>query len=132
MKEKKKLSIIILIAIVIVLVVIILISKGNKNTNTTIENNMATSEVEVEDVTFSDITKIYENGITTITANMKNDTKKTTNFTIEIIMKDETGKEVQNMIQVIENLEPGKTKKLSTGIVGDYAYIKDIQFKVIN
>ena len=132
MKDKQKRIVMILFVIVLVVFIIVFISKGKKNTETKIENNIATSEVEIENVTFSEIKKIYEGGVTTVTANMKNNTKKTKNFTIKIVMKDEAGKEVQGMTQIVENLEAGKTKRLSTGILGDYSNIKDIQFEVID
>ena len=132
MKDKQKRIVMILFVIVLVVFIIVFISKGKKNTETKIENNIATSEVEIENVTFSEIKKIYEGGVTTVTANMKNNTKKTKNFTIKIVMKDEAGKEVQSMTQIVENLEAGKTKRLSTGILGDYSNIKDIQFEVID
>lgn len=132
MSDKQKKLVIVLFVIVIISFIIIFITKGRKKTDIKIENDIATTEIEIEDVTFSNIKKVYENGITTITANMKNNTKKTKDFTIEIILKDESGKEVQRLTQVVENLEAEKTKKLSTGIMGDYSNIKDIQFKVVN
>ena len=132
MKDRQRKIIMFLFVIILVVLIVIFISKSKKNTETKIENNVAISEVEIEDITFSEIKKTYESGITTVTANMKNNTKKTKNFTIEIILKDESGKEVQSIVQVVENLEAGKTKKLSTGILGDYSNIKDIQFKIVD
>ena len=35
------------------------------------------------------------------------------------------------MIQAIENIEPERKKVLSTGIMGDYSNIKQIEFEVI-
>ena len=131
MKNKKTIIIISIIVVILVIIGVIVISNGNKNKSTTIENNVATSEIEIQKVTFSNITKKYENGITTIRADMINNTNKTKDFTIKIILKNEQGQEVQNMIQVVENLEPNKKKVLSTGIMGDYTNIKDIEFEVI-
>lgn len=132
MKNKKA---IIIILIIVVAILIILgvknILNNNKNKSTTIENDVATSEIEIQKVTFSNITKKYESGITTIRADMINNTNKTKDFTIKIILKNEQGQEVQNMIQVVENLEPNKKKVLSTGIMGDYTNIKDIEFEVV-
>ena len=62
---------------------------------------------------------------------MINNTNNKKDFTVKIILKNEHGQEVQNMIQIVENLEPNRKKILSTGIMGDYTNIKDIEFEVI-
>lgn len=131
MKNKKTIIIISIIVVILVIIGVIVISNGNKNKSTTIENNVATSEIEIQKVTFSNITKKYESGITTIRADMINNTNNKKDFTVKIILKNEQGQEVQNMIQVVENLELNKKKVLSTGIMGDYTNIKDIEFEVI-
>ena len=131
MKNKKTIIIISIIVVILVIIGVIIISNGNKNKSTTIENNVATSEIEIQKVTFSNITKKYENGITTIRAEMINSTNNKKDFTVKIILKNEQGQEVQNMIQIVENLEPNRKKILSTGIMGDYTNIKDIEFEVI-
>lgn len=128
--QKKKIIVIVLIILLIILIILFKPKSKNK-TETTIENNIATSEVEVEDVTFSDIKKVYENGITTLSATMINNTKVTKNFTIKIILKDDNGKELESLEQIVENLEPGRKKVLTTGILGDYSKIKDIKFEVV-
>ena len=132
MKNKKAIIIILIIVVVILIILGVKnILNNNKNKSTTIENNVATSEIEIQKVTFSNITKKYENGITTIRAEMINNTNNKKDFTVKIILKNEQGQEVQNMIQIVENLEPNKKKILSTGIMGDYTNIKDIEFEVI-
>lgn len=131
MKNKKTIIIISIIFVILVIIGVIVISNGNKNKSTTIENNVATSEIEIQKVTFSNITKKYENGITTIRAEMINNTNNKKDFTVKIILKNEQGQEVQNMIQIVENLEPNRKKILSTGIMGDYTNIKNIEFEVI-
>lgn len=131
MKNKKTIIIISIIVVILVIIGVIVISNGNKNKSTTIENNVATSEIEIQKVTFSNITKKYENGITTIRAEMINNTNNKKDFTVKIILKNEQGQEVQNMIQIVENLEPNRKKILSTGIMGDYTNIKDIEFEII-
>lgn len=127
MNSKKLL---IIIAIIILVVVIVFLVKPKDTTETTIENNVATSDVEIDKVTFSDITKVYENGITTLSAKMTNNTSKTKNFTVNITLKNEKGEVVQSLTQVVENLETGRSKILSTGIMGDYSNIKDIKFEL--
>lgn len=127
MNNKKLL---IIIAIIILVVVVVFLVKPKDTTETTIENNVATSDVEIDKVTFSDITKVYENGITTLSAKMTNNTSKTKNFTVNITLKNEKGEVVQSLTQVVENLETGRSKILSTGIMGDYSNIKDIKFEL--
>lgn len=136
MKNKKNL-IILLVIIVIVIVVIATITIQNKNkedkTKTSFEDNtLANSVVTVEDIEFKDITKTYESGITTIRANVYNNTNQTKDINVKIILKDDNGKEVKNMIQILEQVEPKRKSVLSTGITGDYTNIKDIQFKIIS
>lgn len=131
MKNKKTIIIISIIVVILVIIGVIVISNGNKKKSTTIENNVATNEIEIQKVTFSNITKKYENGITTIRAEMINNTNNKKDFTVKIILKNEQGQEVQNMIQIVENLEPNRKKILSTGIMGDYTNIKNIEFEVI-
>lgn len=126
----KKILIVILVIVAIIFVVSLVISKDT--TETTIENGVATNDVEIEKVTFSQITKKYENGITTLSAKMTNNSSKTKNFTVNITLKDDNGKTVQSLTQVVENLEKGKSKILSTGILGDYSNINDIKFEVVN
>lgn len=127
MKNKKLL---IISAIIILIIAIIFLTKNKNNTETTIENNTATNDITIDKVTFSDITKVYENGITTLSAKIKNNTNKTKNFTVNITLKNDQGETVQKLTQVIENLEAGKSKILSTGILGDYSNINDIKFEL--
>lgn len=128
--NKKK--ILILIVIVAVITIVVIFTKNRNRPETIIENEVAKNNVEINKVTFSDITKKYENGITTLSAKMTNNTNKTKKFTVQIVLIDDNGKEVQKLTQVVENLEKDKTKILSTGIVGDYTNIKDIRFELIN
>lgn len=135
MSKNKKLVtaiLIVLIAIVVIITVIVNINKKeNEKTETTIKDNVAENDVVIEDVTFSEITKVYDGGITNLSARMLNNTKEVKNFTVQIVLKDETGKEVKSMMQVVENLEPGRVKVFTTGIAGDYSNIKNIEFKVV-
>lgn len=135
MSKNKKLVttiLIVLIAIVVIITVIVNINKKeNEKTETTIKDNVAENDVVIEDVTFSEITKVYDGGITNLSAKMLNNTKEVKNFTVQIVLKDETGKEVKSMMQVVENLEPGRVKVFTTGIAGDYSNIKNIEFKVV-
>lgn len=129
MNNKK---LIIIIAIIVLIVVVVFLVKSKDTTETTIKNNIATSDIEIDKVTFSDITKVYENGITTLSAKITNNTNDTRNFVVKITLKDDNRKIVQSLTQKVENLEPGKIKILSTGIMGDYSNINDICFEIVN
>ena len=133
-KNKKLIAAILIVLIVIVVIITTIVNinkKSNEKTETTIKDNVAEEDVVIEDVTFSEITKVYDGGITNLSAKMLNNTKEVKNFTVQIILKDETGKEVKSMMQVVENLEPGRVKVFTTGIAGDYSNIKNIEFKVV-
>jgi hypothetical protein len=134
-KTQKLIAAIIIAAIIITITVIIIAISNNNNKkqqqNTVIEDTKADSDVVVDKVTFSKITKVYDGGITNITAEMVNNTDTTKNFTIKIILKDNDGKEVKSMMQVVENLEPNRIKVFTTGIAGDYTSIKNIEFQVV-
>lgn len=132
--DKKKIVIVGGILILVILSITFVFNGINKTkkTNTIIENNIAKTDVIVEEIEFKEITKVFKNGVTTIGAKMYNKTEETKNVTIKITLKDEKGKELKNMMQVVENLEPGKVKILSTGLAGDYTNVKDIKFEVVN
>lgn len=133
--DKKKTLVIIGTVIILIGIVLFIVIKNNNENNkqseTIIEDNKADNDVVVDKVIFSKITKVYDGGITNITAEMVNNTDTTKNFTIKIILKDNDGKEVKSMMQVVENLEPNRVKVFTTGIAGDYTYIKNIEFQVV-
>lgn len=132
MKIKKKVIISLILFLVIIAIAIIITKvKENSKTKTSFENNIATSTVVLEDIEFKNIARIYEGGVTTIKADVYNNTKTSQDINVKIILKDEQGKEVKSMIQALENIEPGRKKILQTGITGDYTSIKDIEFKVL-
>lgn len=128
MKNKKLL---IAIAIIILIIAVVFLTKNKNTTETTIENNVATNNITIDKVTFSNITKVYENGITTLSAKINNNTNQTKSFTVNITLKNDQGETVQSLTQIVENIEGGKSKILSTGILGDYSNIKDIKFELV-
>lgn len=138
MINDKKIIMVSIVVITIVLIGIILVIIMNMNKDNTkeqptafIEDDKAENNVVVDNVTFSEITKVYDGGITNLSAKMTNNTNVSKSFTIKIILKNDDGKEVKSMMQVVENLEPNKTKVFTTGIAGDYSYIKSIEFQVM-
>lgn len=133
--DKKSIVIIsVLVLVVLISVVTLVILNSNKdvtNTQFNEEENNATNDIVLEDITFSNIKKEYANGITTINATVSNNTNKTKTITIKILLKDNTGNVINEMMQVLEDIEPGIDKVLKTGIVGNYSYISDIEFQVV-
>lgn len=134
--DKKKMLILgIVITIMIGIILVMFIRNNNDEVkdkpNTTIEDGKADNDVVVDNVTFSNITKIYDGGVTTLSAEMLNNTDKTKSFKLEIILKDDDNNKVKSVMQIIENLEPDRIKILTTGIAGDYTSIKNIEFKVM-
>ena len=106
---------------------------GNKKNNSVkLDDNGSTNvELKIEEVSFSNINKVYENGITTISASMKNLTKETLNFEVEVILKDNSGKVVKSLKQNVEDLRTDRKQTLKVGIVGNYSDINNIEFKVV-
>lgn len=131
MKDKKKAYVIVALIVIAIIAIAIYIVKINLDRKTSFEGENATSDVVLERIEFKNITKTYEAGITTIRADVYNNTKVTKDINVQIILKDENGKEIKNMIQAIEEIEPGRKKILQTGITGDYTSIKDVEFKVL-
>ena len=89
------------------------------------------TKVEIEKVTFSDIKLEHDSGITTLTSTMKNNTKEDMNFEVKITLKDDSGKVQKEMTQKVENLKSSRTKILQVGIIGNYSYIKNVEFEII-
>ncbi len=137
MKDNKKIFIIIGVVVIIIIAIIVIVNLGKKDekdikdSETKIVDNNGQDNVEVEDIVFSDITKTYDSGITTIRAKMVNNTNATKNVTLKITLRNDSGDVVKEMTQIVENLEPNRVKSLSTGISGDYTNINNIKFEVV-
>ena len=126
---------IIIISIILVIAIIFAITRTNKNSkkvNIELSENNTIENITLEEIEFKDIGINYEEGITTIKANVYNNTKETKSINVKITLKDENGNEIKTMIQIIENIEPNRKKLLQTGTLGDYTKAKDIQFEVLS
>ncbi len=138
MKDKRGLYIIIGIVVLVIIVVIVLININSKNNNkkvvdseTALVDDKGKNNVEVSNIVFSDITRTYDSGITTIRAKMQNNTGATRNVTVKITLSDASGNVVNTLTQIVENVEPDRVKYLSTGIAGDYSKTSNIKFEVV-
>ena len=135
--NKKRFGIVIGIAILVIVAVIAitmaLLNSNKEVTNTQFseDEKVATNDIVVEDITFSNIHKQYANGVTTIKATVSNNTKKTKTITIKILLKDDAGNVINEMMQVIEDIEPRIEKVLTTAVTGNYSYVSNIEFQVV-
>lgn len=102
---------------------------NNKKTVQISEDGTTDQNIEIEKITFDNIKLVYENGITTLTANVNNLNAKDDTFVVTINLK-ENGTVVKSLQQIIENLDENQNSILQVGIIGDYSYIKDVEFKV--
>ena len=125
MDKKILLVVFILIIIVVITTMIIRNNKGDSS-----GDNNEKSKIVIDGMEIYDITKKFENGITSVNACVKSNLKTSAN--LKIILKDNTGKEVASIIHIVEGLVPEKEKKISAGITGDYSQIEDIEFVVIS
>ena len=106
---------------------------GNKKNNSVkLDDNGSTNvELKIEEVSFSNINKVYENGVTYISATMNNLTDKELSFNVQVILKDENGKVLRTLEQIVEDLSIYHSEILKVGIVGNYSDINNIEFKVV-
>lgn len=116
MKNKK-----FIIIILLVIVVFTITRRNRKDTTVSVfEGNRTVNQIVVEKITFANITKIYNDGVTTIRADVINHTRNTVNANVKVSVMDKNGNEVAKLYQIIENLEPDSSKKMSTAILGNY------------
>ncbi|MBP3461902.1 MAG: hypothetical protein J6K21_05825 [Bacilli bacterium] len=101
------------------------------NKTTIKEDGKAKTDTKVEEVLFSNIKLNYEGGITALEADMINNANKTKNFKVKIKLINDKNQEVKIFEQIVENLETNKKQILTTGIVGDYSYIKKVEFEIV-
>jgi len=122
--NKKWVALVTVILVIIIISLIVGLSGNNKEENKEI--------VKLNDIEFTNITKEYENGITTVRAEAKNNTEETRSVNVKVILKDKEGNILIETEQLLENIEPGEKKLLATGIMGDYSNAATIELSEIN
>ena len=131
--KKKQIIIGVILLISIVSMIILIVNNNKKRVEekkqSTIENGTVQKDIEIENITFSDVKLKYENGIITLTSKVKGK-KNIESVTVKIIFLDETGNEIKNTVQVVENITT-KEKVFTTGFVGNYEAIKQVKFEVV-
>lgn len=131
-KINKKVVITIVLAIVVIVGIFFIVKNANSNKTEFKGEGKTQNDIKVNNIEFKDITKEYDNGITTIRANVYNHTKETKSINAKIILKNDKGEELTTMIQKIENIEPERKKLLATGIMGDYSNVSKIEIVEIS
>ena len=85
---------------IMILILIVITKVGNKKSRsmTTFKNESTISNITLNKIEFEDITKKYENGITTINANVYNNTSEVKDIIVKIVLEDED----KNVVDDIE------------------------------
>lgn len=96
------------------------------------QQNQDKGNIMVGELEISNITKQYEQGITTIRAEVTNKSSQTKDVNLKIMIQDEKKQEIKSTIQIVEQIEPNKKKVLLTGITGDYSKAPNIEIKQIS
>ena len=150
--KNKKILIIGIIAIIIVVLVIILVQRNKENSkesNTAGENvvenyveeidsgvklnksNKLNEAKEVEGLTIANIQLTLDSGITTLLADVTNNSGSRTNAkTVQITLLDYEGNELTTVPGIIKELEVGETTQLNISLTSDYVNAYDFRVKV--
>lgn len=155
-KTQKRNLIFVIIAIVVIALIIFIISLNKKskqeenNTSNEISGNVAESYVEeidsgvklnksnklneakeVEGLTIANIQLTAESGITTLLADVTNNSGSRTNAkTVKITLLDYEGNELTTVPGIIKELEVGETTQLNISLTSDYVNAYDFRVKV--
>ena len=151
--NKKKIISLAIISVVILFIIIIAIVVSNNNKENTTENENENSKypsyvTEIEDgvklnksskmteekvfgnYTISNVQLTTKNGMSTLLANVKNNSKDKTELkVVEITLLNEQSEELITITGIIEALEPGGTTQLNTAITSDYVQAYDYMIK---
>ena len=151
-KNIKKIIGIITIIIIITILIIILFTKTNENENTQRQNEENTNtesyveEIdsgvklnkstklneakEVEGLTIANIQLTLDSGITTLLADVTNNSgSKTSAKTVQITLLDYEGNELTTVPGIIKELEAGETTQLNISLTSDYVNAYDFRVK---
>lgn len=131
--NKKQIIIGVILLVSIASITFLVINNKNKKTEdkkeSPVENGTIKDDIELENITFTDVKLKSENGITTVTANVKSK-KAIKSATVKIIFLDEAGKELKNTIQIIEDIS-SKEKVFTTGFIGSYESTTKVKFELV-
>lgn len=112
-------------------ITIIIIQKNTHLTSNELIDNKVVGEIVVNEIKFTDIKFKYQDGISTLTAKMKNETSEMKTFNVKIILLDENNKEVKNMLQLVEDLKAEEERVFSSGFMGNYENVKTAKFEIV-
>ena len=120
-----------IIPILLILMGIIIYNNINLTDKTKFKNNSATKDAQVDEFIFKNIKRNYSGGITTISADIENNSKTTKTLTIKISIEDNSEKEITNVMQIVENVKPDEISKITAGVTGDYTKNNNIKFEIV-
>ena len=112
---------------VLLIILALIIVSGCENKSVKLNKTGTTNKnVVTEKMTLKNINLVYEDGITTLTADIvKNGNKEAKLVTVNL---NKDGKVVKKISQIIDPSDD--IDILTVGIIGDYSYIKDVTFEV--
>lgn len=107
------------------------VKEENERINVNTKEGVVKDQI-VGDFEFTNTSMIEENGITTLTTSIKNnsnETKKITVFTI--IIKDRSGSVVEKMLGYVGGeIKPGEIKQVTTSITNNLSNAYSIEYKI--
>ena len=113
--------------VLLIILALVIVSGCNNKTVKLDKNGTTKKNVVTEKMTFKNINLVYEDGITTLTADIiKNNNKEAKLVTINL--NNEDGKPIKKISQIIDPSDD--INILTVGIIGDYSYIKNVTFDV--
>ncbi len=134
-------NLIILIAVVVIVVVIIVATRGKKNDNDTNTLDNQNVEEEINETKKLEKSKTFEglevyniviesaNGVTTVSADIKNVTKnKSDKKSIDVKVLDGEGNELTSFAGEIAEIDVGETTTLKAAIAATYKDAQDVSF----
>lgn len=149
MKQKRNIKKVLLIMVVIIIIafIIVMIKKSKISTNNNViyqnyvetaedgtevnTNPLINKEFLIEELTISNIKFIYKDGITTIDADVANNTENDVDEKmINLILLDKDGNELVKIPAVISKIPAGSTTKINASIT--LKYIDAYSLKIEN
>lgn len=130
----KKIIILVILLIVVILSIVFVVN--NKNTDEEIYNNDGVTTDQIATLKKTDKYEIYNtdikasNGMTKITATVKNITTEVTEQQkVIIVLLDKSNNEIAEIPVIIPKLDAGKTTKINSEALTEYANIYDFKIK---
>lgn len=149
MPGKEKRGLLLLIVVAIIIIVVISVTRKDKEVvdvqqnptenkvveefvdvlqdGTKLNNSETLSKTKkLDGLEISNIQLTYNNGISTLLADVKNTTKSTIDsYELYIVIYDKANNVIAKVPGIIDTIEPGQTAQLNTSVTADYANAYD-------